>query len=290
MYVEIKYNEIMEQLKLITLKNIRHSQGKMYTHLVSCNDNGLHSHDFVEVIYITNGSIIHTCNGEKEVLSAGDMCCLMPGAAHTFSRTESCTHRDVIFDCDFFFSACNLIQEKLADQFKGLSPKRKYRITSEEISAFESMLSEYNRYLLEDDGRGSCLAMEVAARIIKIILGQSNPSSKQPLPPWLSQIVDRFQSLEHIRGGLPMILSGIPYNEIYINRVFKKYYGQSISSYLTELRLGYAEIALLTTNETVESIIKEYGFSSQTFFFKRFKEKYGVTPDKYRKSKIQSKG
>ncbi len=278
----------MEQIRIFTLKNIMHAKGKMYTHLCNSNDHGMHSHDFVEVVYITSGSITHTCNGETETLVVGDMCVLMPGASHTFIRSGECTHRDIILEKTFFYGTCEWIREGLIKRFESLDPTRKYKITHEMMSEIETMLAEYNRYILEDEERSSCLALSVTTRIIKIILDQNASSSKQALPVWFWQIVDRFQSIEHIRGGLPMILAGIPYDEIYINRVFKKYYGQSISSYLTDLRLGYAEIALSTTSDTVEHIIRQYGFSSPSFFFKKFKEKYGITPHQYRKYKCHA--
>ncbi len=275
----------MEQIRIFTLKNIMHAKGKMYTHLCSSNDHGMHSHDFVEIIYITSGQIAHICNVETETLVVGDLCVLMPGAGHTFVRSGECTHRDIILDSDFFFSVCELIHTGLAQKMREIEPTRKYKISHETMSEVETMLMEYNRYILEDEERSACLALAVTSHIIKIILDQKASPSKQSLPVWFWQIIDRFQSIEHIRGGLSMILSGIPYDEIYINRVFKKYYGQSISSYLTDLRLGYAEIALSTTGDTVESISRQYGFSSPTFFFKKFKEKYGVTPNQYRKQK-----
>ncbi len=275
----------MEQIRIFTLKNIMHAKGKMYTHLCNANDHGMHSHDFVEIIYITSGTITHTCNGETETLVVGDMCVLMPGVSHNFFRSGECTHRDIILDTDFFFSVCTLIHPELTQKIRTLNPSHKYKIPHDAMSEIETILMEYNHYILEDEERGSCLALSATARIIKIILDQKDADDKQSLPIWFWQIIDRFQSLEHIRGGLSMILSGIPYDEIYINRVFKKYYGQSISSYLTDLRLGYAEIALSTTTDTIESITRQYGFSSPTFFFKKFKEKYGVTPNQYRKNK-----
>ena len=60
-----------------------------------------------------------------------------------------------------------------------------------------------------------------------------------------------------------------------------------MTDYLNEHRLNFVANQLVLTNKSVTLLCEEAGFSSLPYFNKLFKEKYGVTPLKYRKSSRQ---
>jgi two-component system response regulator YesN len=85
-----------------------------------------------------------------------------------------------------------------------------------------------------------------------------------------------------LQGGIPKLMQDLNYNQIYINRIFKKATGMSIGTYLNETRLQFALTYLKTSNFSVNDISDILGFSSPSFFYKKFREKYGITPNDYR--------
>lgn len=68
----------------------------------------------------------------------------------------------------------------------------------------------------------------------------------------------------------------------YLSKYFKKHFGISFSSYLTNLRLEYAMAQLVSTQNTITHIALENGFSSVTSFIRIFRHKYLVSPGRYR--------
>ena len=63
---------------------------------------------------------------------------------------------------------------------------------------------------------------------------------------------------------------------------FKRQYGITVNSYITEVRLGIA-VRLLGEGElTISEIAAETGFSDQSYFSKVFSAKYGIPPSEYR--------
>jgi AraC family L-rhamnose operon regulatory protein RhaS len=64
---------------------------------------------------------------------------------------------------------------------------------------------------------------------------------------------------------------------------FKKYTGQSISSYLVQLRLMMASTLLRDTELSVDEICERTGFSDISYFSKVFKKKICCTPSEYRR-------
>ena len=67
------------------------------------------------------------------------------------------------------------------------------------------------------------------------------------------------------------------------SRIINMKYGVSFSKKLSEVMLARAAYMLLHTNDKAEKISAECGFQNSSYFFKTFKEKYGLTPTEYRK-------
>lgn len=68
----------------------------------------------------------------------------------------------------------------------------------------------------------------------------------------------------------------------YVGRIFKKYETVSVADYINEVRLMNAVALLEKNNWQVNEISEKVGFSSQSYFFKLFKKRFGTTPKDYR--------
>ena len=71
-------------------------------------------------------------------------------------------------------------------------------------------------------------------------------------------------------------------NKYYLTRVFKDQYGQSITNYLTSIRITHAKQLLRFSDKSVEEIGVECGLGSLHYFSRVFKEVEGVPPSVYR--------
>ena len=71
----------------------------------------------------------------------------------------------------------------------------------------------------------------------------------------------------------------------YFAKCFREMYGQSCKKYVEFMRLCKAEDLLLFTNQDMNYISQETGFSDCSHFIKAFKGSYGMTPKKYRELK-----
>lgn len=68
----------------------------------------------------------------------------------------------------------------------------------------------------------------------------------------------------------------------YIRKQFYKCYGISIQKYINELRLSYVKKLLISTDMSMCDIAYEAGFNSQAYMNYMFKERFGVSPLKYK--------
>lgn len=104
-----------------------------------------------------------------------------------------------------------------------------------------------------------------------------------------SPIVKRCMSYldEHYRDklDLSLIASTLGISVSYLTRLFKKEVKQTISQYLTILRLKKAESLLLYSSDSLEYIAEQVGFYDQSYFCRLFRKQYHQSPLKYRKTK-----
>ena len=76
------------------------------------------------------------------------------------------------------------------------------------------------------------------------------------------------------------------YSGNYINTVVKRYTGMCLFDYSLTFSLKKAADMLRNSEESISDIAARLNFTNRTHFYALFKNKYGVTPGEYRKSKI----
>ena len=90
--------------------------------------------------------------------------------------------------------------------------------------------------------------------------------------------------LEHYREKVYLSQVGdyVQLNPQYLSVLFKRETGQSITDYLTSLRMEQAKTALRSGNATIQEIADMVGYPDAHYFSRVFKRTMGVTPGEYR--------
>lgn len=77
-------------------------------------------------------------------------------------------------------------------------------------------------------------------------------------------------------------------NPDYLNRVFKKSTGMSLTEYIIDARIKKSQMLLSSTNLPVSSVAAEVGYDNLTYFSKLFKKVTGFSPSDYKKAHSKS--
>lgn len=98
------------------------------------------------------------------------------------------------------------------------------------------------------------------------------------------------QTEEYIQQHLSdseLLVSGIAeemfLNKDYLNRVFKKAHGISISQYLIQERMRLAALLLKEPKANVNQVAEKVGYQNYPYFASSFKRCYGCSPMQYKK-------
>lgn len=121
------------------------------------------------------------------------------------------------------------------------------------------------------------------------ILDTENPSSKEN--SLFGKFEDYLKEKEIFRNSdldREEIALALGTNRQYLADAVKAETGKTFMDYINDYRLDYARYQLILDDSTpITNIIQESGFSSNTTFYRLFKEKYGMTPNELRKVKSE---
>lgn len=74
------------------------------------------------------------------------------------------------------------------------------------------------------------------------------------------------------------------YSDAYFSKLFKQYFNQDFTAYLTEYRIKKAKELLSNTNHSIKDISRMVGYTDSNYFAKIFKRLVGEIPSKYREN------
>ena len=85
--------------------------------------------------------------------------------------------------------------------------------------------------------------------------------------------------------SIPDVARHVRLDRTYLYRLFKKAEGVSPSEYLLNVRLNASAKMLESGDVAIREIASTAGFCNLSYFYKRFIEKYGISPKQYRETK-----
>lgn len=295
----------MEDIKILT-KDLFFRPGER-VHIQMSNEvpdyiGILHSHDYIEVVYIISGSATHEIDGKTYDVKRGDLFIVNMHTPHMFRQKEDSKEPfvayDLMFTLDFFDQSItgNHYIEKLNDSFMFYSL---FRDSGKFIPYFSvsgsahAMFGElFNKIYLEHRGRESGYIEMIRAylsQLIVSILRLENSQSEERDSHHAEQMVEFVCDYikEHFseRISVSSLAEKVYVNPDYLGRVFRSAKGITIGSMIQKTRIEQVCHRLNTTKMAVAEIASECGFDDVKFFYKVFKKEMGVLPGEYRKFK-----
>lgn len=239
-----------------------------------------HCHNFYEIVFINYGTIEHHANNDVKEMKPGDAFLLMPGVDHFFKRKGQCAHRDVMIS-----------EQTMQQTFEYIDKSFFNEITKNEIVYFHM---NANQIKLFDSSYNILDGLEdINARIAyeKVICCQllGNIYTNAHVPTiqvsnfknkCLTTINEQFKQ----KNILETLRETLGYTQSHFCKKFKSEFSMTPTDYINQKRITIAADILLLSNSTIEECCYSVGFDSIPHFIKLFKQHYGTTPAKYRRS------
>ncbi|EMS69034.1 AraC family transcriptional regulator [Ruminiclostridium cellobioparum] len=159
------------------------------------------------------------------------------------------------------------------------------KATVDEINAqrFESVYIDFNllaREIFELESLDELQAKIM--KLLKAVIDRSG-SVENEKQTALAEAVKEIINANYFDSGLylPEISSRLNMSAKHIARVFKTVTDMTVTEYINEVRLKKAVEWLENSKLSIHEIISKIGIDNESYFYKLFKMKYGVTPREY---------
>lgn len=151
-----------------------------------------------------------------------------------------------------------------------------------QLAAEAEQPGEHSTLLI--DALGQALAVE----LVRYLDAQARPSqiSRGGLSQRVLRQISEFTNARNGAVGLVDLSKLTGFSERHLTRAFKQSTGQTISDYLTEIRLKRAIEFLTGSDMKVREIAAELGFGSSGAFCVAFSRETGESPEKFRKRQL----
>lgn len=144
--------------------------------------------------------------------------------------------------------------------------------------------------LLEPEKSGQPEIDLEAASVLTQVLTQCILAAREPLqqqvPPLVLQIRAYLAQNYAQKLTLQALSARFGLSPCYLQRLFKRYTGQSPTDYLIYLRMNHAKRLMRTTGLTISEISYSVGIENLSYFTRQFRRQEGLTPQQYRKQLI----
>jgi AraC family cel operon transcriptional repressor len=242
-----------------------------------------HGHDFPEFFWVVAGEGIHLVNGKNVPLKAGDLIFMRPGDWHGLSTDDE----DIFELINIAFPI--VVLESLQARYNDI---RKVWNSAPEMPGMYS-LTELQRQWLEAAAsnllnyRNSRIELDRLLINLVCEIQQAENDIFSTCPEWLAKACRSLKHPRYFTKGSKVISKLAGRTPEHTARTLMKYTGLTPSEIVNRFRIDYAAAQLCTTTKNITEIAEECGFSSLSYFFQRFRERFDISPRQYRLEQLR---
>ena len=256
----------------------------------------MHTHSYYEILLVTEGELTYKIELDTQVrLSKGDVLFVPPFVPHgTYREHDGVMRCTVVKFSPTFLTPAELTRSDVACLLNAVEYKKTQYVFQSGEGDTDSLSALLMRTLELVSEKPVCyetfLRGELTglfAMLLRSCENGLNVDGSIDIDATDSETL-RFV-LEYVRNNYqyPISMDELAHkcdmSYYSFSRFFKQMTGKSFTEHLLDTRLSYAQKKLLSDDASVSEIAATCGFEYVSYFIKRFRQKYGVTPLEYRK-------
>lgn len=255
-----------------------------------------HRHNFVEIIYMCKGSTTHVIDGNHVVLEEGDILMLNQNAIQEiFPAGKEDIAINFIVLPQFFDTAFEMIgaEDNLLKDFLVGSLCEDQRRTSylyfhvSEVLPIQNLMENMVWSLLHNQmNKRSCNQLTMGLLFLHLLnhVEKMETGGKSYHQEFEVTVLNYVET--HYKEGSLLELSKLMgYNVYWLSREIKKRTGKTFKELVQTRRMNQASYLLKNTGISVTEIIQLVGYDNSSYFHRKFKERFGMSPKEYREVK-----
>jgi AraC-like DNA-binding protein/mannose-6-phosphate isomerase-like protein (cupin superfamily) len=252
-----------------------------------------HRHNYIEIMYVCQGTITHIINGAEVVMEAGDILLMNQHLSHALKPAgKDDIGINLLVLPEFFETAIGMLDKNnfLADFIIDLL-RRKNR--SSQYLHFKladnlqtNNLMENLIYSLVHKHKNSTRINQTLMGVLFLYLLENADALRHDAPNNYEEIMSRSVQMyidQHFKTAtLSEIAADMHLPVAHLSRFVRKMTGRTFKELLQERRFEVARSKLAETTLPISDIMAAVGYENSSYFFRRFRQKYGISPKEYR--------
>jgi len=224
---------------------------------------------FYDLLFITRGGADYIINGEPLSLKEGDILFLTPGTVRSASTGGmSCVSLDFTLENGELLNLPMVTALVDREEFRRLFRELEYE-----------WLQKQSGYELK------CQAL-FSLVLHRLIYENRETPRNAHVESLKRYILEHYAEKLTIRG----LAEKMKLHPAYCGSLFRKYEGDSISEFISHVRINKAASLLETGEYTVGEVSEKTGFSDIYYFSNTFKKQTGFSPNYYKKRALLHEG
>lgn len=253
----------------------------------------LHWHRGFELVYIEKGTATFTINLANYIVNTGDIVIVPPNALHAFTSITgyTCSCRTIIFDLSSLESvSLDSVTTNYIIPIQNNDVSFMEHLNSK-TSCFNALLDIHNRIfsLMTHKPKNHELKIKACLFDMLVVLYDTNTiqltkksNDANTNVEIVRTILDYIRHNRNKKLDISTLASIVGFSNDHFIRFFKKYLHQTPIHYIRHYRLDYARIQLENSDKNITEIAYDSGFNDVSYFIKLFKERYDISPRRYR--------
>ena len=248
-----------------------------------------HAHDFWVLAYIERGGGAVDLDGKQVLLRDGEVHAVAPGEVVAAESIAELTHArawSVAFTPDAIPSLASIspltwTHHPLLALFA--ADGRRAVVPEPERPRWQAWLTELADELRHPDRLGAHDAVTALLSQLLVASARLAPSTPIAPDPLVTRVFDEIERTYATRVSAGDLARSLGYTPGHLTTVVRQRTGRTLLDWLTERRLTEVRRLLRETDLPLSVISTRTGLTDPGYLVRRFKARYGVTPDRWRR-------
>lgn len=252
-----------------------------------------HTHNYVEMIYMCSGSTTHIINGTELILQRGELLILNQHASQEIlpAGKEDVAVNFIILP-EFFDVAFDMMEEEnvlsnfiISTLMRDSSQSQYLHFHVSDVLPVQNLVENMVWSLENRQLNGQKIAQTTMGLLFLQLLNYTDRIEQGKADRYASRLAMaalRYIEENYKEASLTELARRENQSVYELSRLIKAQTGFTFKELLQLKRFNKAASLLAETRLPVTDIIEAVGYDNTSYFYRRFSQKYGMSPKKYR--------
>lgn len=261
----------------------------------------MHLHTFIELTYVYSGECTQIINGKKIILKKNQICIVDTGVPHSIlPANEEDIIINILIRRDYFTSSFlsrlskkGIISDFLINAISDTKNHNQYIIFHSENNdnitlLFKQLICEHFDKSICSEEMIDCYMILIFSELIRVFQYDTNYAKDDSRNQ--TRIIDLLQYIEknYQNCTLVSLAKEFNYNPNYLSTILKRKTGKTFKELVQIQKLTHSSLLLTNTDKPIYEIAEETGHTNLSYFYKKFREYFGITPQEYREGQSRN--